>query len=250
MPWNVHYEFHYAIGTRKSSGGTLSGYVTNDTNASNRRPTISATVVEDEDLFTTNTSLAVSNSCCTYYLSGSNQTEVYVTNSADIVPLSGETPYYNSYTTSNTTWSQTLVTANNYVSVWCLAVPVTVDAGSQLYRYIWVQGQTAGTLVSQQALNPFNLTLGAQLIAMEGVFICQVILGYVGPGGGHWNINSVVNLSGTRQSQLGSAVSGYLASVNSDTNYFSGLGTPTSPLTKTSNIVSPLAAEVFAFFMG
>jgi hypothetical protein len=131
-------------------------------------------------------------------------TNSFTLSAADIVPLSGNQPYYNSYAAPN--WSQALMTANNYMSVWLVAVPVTSDAGSQPYRYFWIQGQSQGSLSAQQLLTPSSLNVGLlSTIFTEFVFLAQVIIRYIG---GNWEITSVVNLFGTKQSVQAAAGSG------------------------------------------
>ena len=44
---------------------------------------------------------------------------------------------------------------NNYMCLWQVAIPVASDADSQRMRSVWLQGQSEGTLASQQALKDF-----------------------------------------------------------------------------------------------
>jgi hypothetical protein len=45
------------------------------------------------------------------------------------------------------------------MTVWLVALPVTSDTASQKYRYFRVQGQSQGTLQSQQNLTVNDLNL-------------------------------------------------------------------------------------------
>ena len=208
MPWQTHYELHNTIGTYKVSGGALSAYSIGSAVAANRRPNVSITYVQDEDL-TTNNAILTSKLYTQYYLSGTGATMNYTVGSADIIPVSGAQPYYNQFTGG--AWKQTLVTNNHYMNVWLVAIPAAGDTTSQGKRYLWIQGQTTSlTLPTIEALIPQNVTLGElQDFASEMVFIAKVIIRYQS---GDWKITSVTNLTGTRASQVGAPAGNYVAS--------------------------------------
>ena len=105
MPWTAHQELHETIGTYKQSGGSITGFTLNSTTAANRRPDVATTYIKDEDLITINAALT-SKLYTQFYLSGAS-TNNFVLSQADIVPLSGNNPYYNQFTGGN--WVQTLV---------------------------------------------------------------------------------------------------------------------------------------------
>jgi len=212
MPWQSHEEDHQIIGTYKTAGGVLSNYVLSSTTPINRRPDTSATTIKDEDLYTVNA--AHTNKLYTqYYLSGAGGAANFQVDQADIVPLSGNRPYYNQFTGG--VWQQTLIPNNNYMSVWLIALPVTADSASQKYRYVYIQGQSAtSTLLAQRALQPSDLTLGdLENLSPEFVFINQVIINY---SGGNWTIEEVREITGSRYSQVSSPSGNYLSSEHPD----------------------------------
>ena len=192
MQWQAHEEFHQTLGTYLESGGDLSGYVLASTTAANRRPAVAASVVHDEDIQTTIPLLATG-SYTQATLTGS-ATNVFTAAAAEIVPVLAANPYYNAFSTPN--WVQTLMANNSYMCVWCVAVPVTSDTGSQVYRYLWMQGQSNGNLASQQALSFSSLNLGTLAAQFtEFVPLTKIIIRYTG---GNWDITSVEKLLGTK----------------------------------------------------
>lgn len=217
MAWQVHEEFHRTSGTYKESGGVLGGYTLSSTTAALRRPSVTATIVHDEDIKTTVAALADNGPYTQMWLAGSANT--FATSSADIVPLLAARPYWNSSGT------QVLMSANKHMCVWLVAVPVTDDITSQLYRYLWIQGQEEGSLAEMQGKTFAGLNLGTlSSIFTEFVPIARVILKYVAD----WTIERVDVLSTTREGSL----------VNS-----TGLATVavTAPITGDGTVASPLA---------
>ena len=236
MQWQAHEEFHETIGTYISAGGDMSGYTLASTTAANRRPIVSSTMIDDEDLHTANATLT-SSLYTKHYIAGAGATSTFVVETADIVPLSTNRPYFNEFTGG--AWQQTLMTANSYSDVWLVAVPTSADTTSQKYRYIWVQGQTNGSLATINALTPGYLNLGQLAnIATEFVFIGKIVIQYTG---GNWTLTSVAKLTGTKLSQV--ATSGnYLTGVTTDTTLTGG-GTPASPLV----VANPVAPQTTGF---
>lgn len=224
MPWQTHKELHDTVGTYKDSGGTLGDYTLESSTAADRRPSISATVLYDEDLPTTNPALTAG-SYTQYYLSSSD-TANFATAEPDIVPLSGTQPYWNEY--SGGTWGQTLLSNNDYMAVWVIAIPTTADTASQNYRFIFAQGQQqSANLEDIQALTPNDYTVGElSQLTPESVFIAKIIIKYQG---GDWNLVEVNALTGTRLSQASSPTGSYLSSV-STTSPITGTGSATSPV--------------------
>jgi len=225
MPWSTHEEFHETIGCFRESGGTLGAYVLASTTAANRRPTVSAAVIHDEDLITTVAALAAGSYTQAYNAAGATAVTAYTLAAAEIVPVLANNPYYNQLTGG--LWKQTLMANNSYMSVWLVAVPTAADAGSQAYRYLWIQGQSNGTLAAQQALTPGDLNLGTLAIqATEFVFIAKVILRFQG---GNWDFTSVSTLTGNRFIQVAAPAGNFLSDVTTDTS-LTGNGTIASPL--------------------
>ena len=194
LQWPAHEEFHRTIGTYKESGGVLGSYVLASTIVANRRPTATACVVHDQDILTTITSLSAGSYTQQYLTSTGINT--FTLAAAEIVPVLASNPYYNKFSTPN--WVQTLMANNSYMSIWLVASPTGADADSQNYRFFWVQGQTNGSLASEQSLTPAALNLGTLTsVFTEFVFIARVIIRYQG---GDWDFTQVDVLTTTRQS--------------------------------------------------
>jgi hypothetical protein len=222
MNYLTHQELHFAIKTYLGSGGDMTGIVTGSTVAANRRPDITATLLHDEDNPTLNPELT-SKIYSQAYLTLVD-TITSTTGNSDIVPLSGNTPYWNQW--NGSAWVQKPMSNNSYMSVWLVAMPVTSDVDSQLLRYFFVQGQSNGSLSSQQALDPNSVNMGAfQNISPEFVFIGKVILQF---SSNNWTIHSVTKLTGTRFNNT-SSTGGYLSAVSTNVT-LSGNGTPANVL--------------------
>jgi hypothetical protein len=225
MPNETHEELHFNLGTYKRSGGDLGGFVLSSTTVDDRRPSVSATLLYDEDLPTLNPLLSDAGSplYTQQYLS-STSTNNFV-GLSDIVPLSGNQPYWNEFTGG--TWQQTLMSNNHYMSLWLIAVPTSADSLSQEYRYWWVQGQSESlTILEQRALSPSDINLGdIGPLLPEFVFIKQIIIQYVAT---NWVWKEVINLEGSKVFQTSSQQGG-LTSVTTDDS-LEGLGTVSSPL--------------------
>jgi hypothetical protein len=230
MQHQTHREFHQVVGTYRASGGLLGDYVLESTTAANRRPTIEETLIYDEDLPTTNPALP-SGLYTRFWLSGANGDGTFGVDSTDIVALNGNQPYFNQFTGG--TWTQTLMSNNNFMSVWVVAIPVAADAESQKHRYVFLQGQSqSGTLSDQQALSPSDLTLALPALTPESVFIAKIIIRFQSS---NWHIAAVQNITGTRASQATSPAGNYLSLVATDTT-IDGNGTVANPLTINPNI--------------
>lgn len=236
MPWEAHQEFHYTIGTYKSAGGTFpsASYTLNSTTAANRRPNVDQTTINDEDCPSVLPALT-SKSYTLYNLTGAS-VGAYTLASGDIIPLLANNPYYNSFSTPN--WGQTLMPSNSVASVWVYAIPVTASAGSQAYRYLFVQpqwvtlaaGPSAGqiaTAVANESLRlPSELNLGTLgTVAPELLCIGRIIIDYTT----NWRLQSVSVITGNKFSQIGSPSGNFLSTVVTDTT-LSGSGTVASPL--------------------
>jgi hypothetical protein len=231
MNHQTHSHLHKSIGTFRDSGGGIGGVTVNPTisyTPSDRTPTIEQTVLIDEDVKTT---LPIHNSKNNYtlrYLTGNSQyapTKNYITGATNIVQLNGNTPYVNSW--NGSTWTQTLMTNNQYACVFIVAVPTASDTESQTFRYLFVQPQIASTSISTiQALTPNNLIHGdSQFLLTEYCFIGKIIFRYVGGGTYNWHIQSTELITGNRSSQISiTGGSGFLTSILLDSNDFDGNG--------------------------
>lgn len=230
MPWQAHRELHEAVGTYLRSGGDLSSYVLGSTTAADRRPDVAVAVIADEDLQTSNPALSSKTYTHLYLTSTGNST--FVTGAAEILPVTGSTPYYNQFTGGN--WVQTAVPAAQYTTVFLVAVPTTADAGSQTYRYLWLQGQSAGTLANEQAFIFQYMNLGQLAnLATEFVPIAKVI---VRNTGANWELTSVEKLIINRVASS-TAAGNYISAVVTDAT-LTGIGTPSSPLSVATSALS------------
>lgn len=222
MSWQTHQEFHETTGTYLHAGGDLGSYTLASTTVGFRRPTVSTTTVKDEDLETINPALS-SDLYTKVTLTGTGTT-TFTVETADIVPLLGNNPYYNLFSTPN--WTQVLMANNSYMIVWLVAVPAQTDTTSQKYRYLWIQGQQNGTLAAMRAVTSASVNVGTfASIFTEFVFVGKIIIRYTG---GNWVLTQVEKLTGTRVSQA-SVSGGYLSAVTTDTT-LTGAGTGAFPL--------------------
>lgn len=183
MDWRVHKELHTTTGTYSETIGSTSSVVLNSTTAANRRPAIASSVIYDEDLKTTLASLSAG-TYTTMSLTGATGIPSFTTNATDIVPLSTNNPYYNSFNGSE--WVQTLINENNYMAIWLIGVPMCADVNSQKIRYIFKQGTVQGTLATIQALKPTDIEFGTfRNLTPEFTVLKKYIIRYTG---GNWTI--------------------------------------------------------------
>lgn len=225
MPHTTHEHLHQTIGAFKKSGGDFTGFTLTSTTPANRRPNISDTYCQDEDL----TSLipALSTKLYTHrFLTGAGATRSFNVDQAEILPVSGNQPYYNQ--NNGGTWQQTLFGNNEYGAIFVVALPATADTQSQKYRYMFVQPQkTNASLQVIQALTPTSLVHGdSSSLVSEFVFIGRIIVRYTG---GNWTIVQVDKLDGTKISQVSYSAGNYLSIVSHDTT-LTGDGTAVNPL--------------------
>ena len=257
MQWQTHRELHYTIGTYRESGGTIpaASYTLNSTTATDRRPTIDETVIVDEDLYTTLPALT-SKLYTQTFLTDASLID-HTINAADIIPLSTNNPYYNSFSTPN--WGQTLMPANSMTSIWIYAIPVTSSVTSQAYRFLFLQGQwitqaqsasvthKATALASELLRLPSELNLGTLTVTTpEIICIARIIIWFTT----NWSLASVIQLTGNKFSQIGSPAGNFLSIVASDAT-LTGNGTAIDPLvvavpaTKADlTVTSPILASV------
>jgi hypothetical protein len=119
------------------------------------------------------------------------------------------------------------------MNVWLVVVPTTADTDSQEYRYLWIQGQSSGGLLSQLALFPQDLNLGSlTALATEFCFITRVTLRYTG---GDWEISRVTDLTGNRVLTVGSPAGVFLSTVATDAT-LTGDGTTGNPLSVVGSV--------------
>jgi len=233
MQWQVHKELHETIGTYRESGGDLSNYTVASTVAANRRPDTSLCVIDDEDLSSDLTAQLSSETYTLMYLTLTD-TINFVTASDDITRLNVAIPYWNEYTGG--AWTDAAMSNNFYAAWFQLAVPTTSEAGSQAYRFIWVQPQSQSlSLSSIRAVTTGDLDLGTLVtLAPELIFINKVIMRYTAAD---WKITEVESLTGTSKNQIGISGGG-LSSVSVDGITIDGNGTPADPIEATGDFGS------------
>ena len=233
LSYAAHQVAHDMIKTYRRSGGAMTQVVLASTTAANRRPFFASTVVQDEDLRTVNAALNSASYTQAYLAGATPGTITFVEGASDIVPLSGNQPFYNQNNAG--TFQQTLLSNNSHMNVWVVAMPASSDANSQQYRYIFLQGQTQGSLSAIQSLSSSSLELRSfQAKFPEFVFIHRFIVKF---SSGNWTIEFQESLSGSLAAQTGTVTSG-LTSVQSDSSFFSGSGTVVSPLSITTNVAT------------
>lgn len=236
MQWQCHQADHDTIGTYRKSGGTLSGYTLASTTVAERRPSVADCLIYDEDLSSTIAGISDGGPYTVSSLTGAGTTSFSVDN-ADITLLSTDNPYYNSFSSPN--WGQTLMPANSVATVWLVAVPVSSDAGSQKYRFVWIQPQwvtnaqnsSAGAMTialnSEMLRSPGEINFGSFITEIpEFIIIARVAIQYTS---NNWSIANISNINGSKYSQSGSPSGNYL-SVVSVSAPISGNGTSTSPV--------------------
>lgn len=251
MQWQTHQNEHYTVGTYRVSGADISNIVLDSTTADNRRPIISECVIQDEDLPTTNVALT-SKSYSQRYITNTEDIN-YNLAANDIVPLSTNNPYYNSW--NGSAFIQTLMPNNSVMTVWLYEVPVTADAQSQSRRHVFVQGQTitqatsssAGALVVARNTEKLKTTQelvlgGIAALSIEYVCVHKFIVQY---SSSNWTITDSIRITGTKASQVGQAAGNYLSLVETNAT-LTGLGTPTSPLSVTQSYVLNTGNETVA----
>jgi hypothetical protein len=231
MPWSVHRHLHANIGTYLTSGGDFSAFVLNSTTLANRRPAISQTNIMDEDNAST-LALLNNNLYTQRYLVGAGANITYNVDATDIIPLSGNQPFYNQFTGG--AWQQTLFPTNAYGAIFVMAVPVTADTQSQKFRYMFIQPQTVSTTLSDiQNLTPASLNMGESAgIVSEYVFIGKITVRFTA---GNWTLTGVEKLTGNRVLQIASTTGNFISAVSTNDN-LSGSGIATAPLRLTGKI--------------
>ena len=245
MPWQTHRVLHLRIGTFLRSGGGLLNYLEGSTVVEDRRPDVEQTIIIDEDCPSTLPALVSTTGYTQAKLTGTTGNETYnlSTSQPEIVELTGGQPSYNLLTGGE--WTTAQISNNTYTSVWLIAVPATADSGSQHYRYIWLMGQSAGSLANQRGLVPSGLFLPAlQSVLPEFVFIKKIILFR---SGGNWTIEEVQNIAESRGTTL-STIPGTqgLTTVTSD-NSLTGSGTPADPLSVDYTQISITESQISDF---
>jgi hypothetical protein len=249
LQWQAHKAFHQTVGCYLNAGGDMpsASYAVNSYTPANRRPLVDATYLADEDLPSTLPAL-LTESYTRFSLTGAS-TMVLATAQTDIVSVTGATPNWNSFVGG--VWTQVPMIKDQYAAVFLMAMPVTADAGSQAYRYVWIQPQAVSTtLATIQGLSPSQINLdGLAGLNPELCFIGKIIIRYDGPANNDWLLYSVEKLTGTKVSQT-QVVGNFLSAVSVDGTTITGNGTSTSPIavgaiaeSQVTNLVTDLAGK-------
>ena len=162
MDWQVWEHLHRNQGTYKLSGGAITEItIDSSTSLDNLRPAVSQAVIIDEDLPTTVPSLADNS---TYMRVHFDTGSAVFTSGVDIFPQNGTTMQYNQNPITGTALS--IVSAiNRWVNVYGCAVPVTADAESQAYRFLWFLGQVEHTSLAAAQSESFTSLYTGDLTA-------------------------------------------------------------------------------------
>jgi len=224
MQWQSHEADHFTIGTYRISGGDLSDYTLDSVTELDKRPNISECIIKDEDLQTT-LPLLTSKQYTQLHLSSINTINLTV-DTSDIINLSSGLPTYNQWDGSN--FIQTPILKDRSTSIWIIAIPITSDALSQKYRFVFMQGQSVtNTSAEQLTHSPLDLNLGnLSSLATEFTFIGQIVVRRTGNSSGDWTITNVISLRGSRSlfvGQQGSFLTGVNAGQVIYDNTLSGL---------------------------
>lgn len=241
QPWQCHQSDHLNLWTYRTSWWDISWYTPRSTTAANRRPDVSACTIWDEDLPTIN-ALLNTKLYSQRYMSGTVSVN-YTLWAANIVPLSGNNPYYNPLSWGN--YVQTLMPANSMMTVWLYEVPVTASATSQQYRHVFVQWQSITQAVNSGAWalttaynteilkQPSDLFLWEEsVLSPEYVCIHKFIIEYTG---WNWNIRWDIKVTWNRTTQSQIASWNFLTSVTTDST-LTWAWTVASPLSVPSSV--------------
>jgi hypothetical protein len=233
--WATHRNQHLGQGTILTSGGdipygALNGLVYNSTNTGERRPKITpAANLLDEDLPSVVPALTTNSYCWKWFANNATTIMTKTTGNAEFIRVDSGSGrlMYNRWDGSK--WVDTVTANNDHVAIFVIAVPVTSDANSQLYRYQFIQAQAKGNLAFAQGLDSKGLNLGetAGLIA-EYNFIAKIICK---SSSNNWTIISVEKLIGSRVNQTSSPAGSFLSAVTTDGTMITGTGISTSPVT-------------------
>ncbi len=203
MDWQVWEWFHRNQGTYKRSGGAVTGIVIDSsTSLDNLRPAVAESIIVDEDLPSTLAALADNGT----YMRLHFDTGVAVfTSDINIFPQNGTDMQYNQNPISGTALTA-MPTNNRWANVYCCAVPVTSDAASQAFRYIWFLGQVLHTSLAAAQAETFNSLYTGDLttsILPEIVPISQITFKRTTSAGTTYNVQVDVAptaITGTRSS--------------------------------------------------
>ncbi len=211
MAKDTHAEFHQNFGTYRKSGfgftnGTYSLQPTSPVNADNTIG-FEAGIIKDEDN-ETSINAWLEGSYTRLYFTGTS-IHNFETGQTTIFRVGSVYPKYNPYNGSG--FTETEMNSDEYANWYVIRIPVTADAGSQLYRAVILQPQfTYSTLTSAQSENPQNLYLGGLASWLAEYVLVERITMYTNSGYitaiGRVRIEALSVLSGNRYSQTNTTV--------------------------------------------
>lgn len=232
MNWEDHSKWHNYVGTTLISGGDIpaASYVLNSTVATNRRPDVSQSLIEDEDLRTLLPELT-NKTYTRSWLSGLEATSV--TDQTEIVHQVGTLAYTNTW--NGTSWVLTELPSDQHMSVWVFALPATQSTQSQKYRYVFFSGQGYSASVEEELSRSVADLDFADLLDIlpEIVFIGQIV---ISRSEQNWFIAQVRKLTGSRQYQVSTPAGTFLSSVYTN-GTITGSGTATDPIGTTKELI-------------
>ena len=179
MPWETHQELHRTIGTYRVSGfgltdGTYEIQPASPVNADNT-PGFEAGTIADEDL-QTSLNAWTQDSYSRLFFTGGAGTANFQTAQSTIFRIGTTYPTINTW--NGTTFNEDESSHNKYFNYYVIRIPVTADAGSQLYRAVILQPQFEyDSLAAAQAENPLSINLGTFAnLAPEYVLVERITL--------------------------------------------------------------------------
>jgi hypothetical protein len=203
MDWQVWEWLHRNQGTYKLSGGAVTGIVIDSsTSLNNLRPAVAETVIVDEDFSSTLPQLADDS---TYMRVHFDTGAAVFTSDSNIFPQDATNMQYNQNPITGTALTS-MPTNNRWVNVYGCAVPVTSDAESQAYRYLWFTGQVQHSSLAAAQAESFNSLYTGDLtstILPEIVPIVQITFKRTNSASATYNVQAdvaPVAITGTRSS--------------------------------------------------
>lgn len=200
MQWQVHEAEHRTVGCYRYSGlGPIDGtYETLKSSNAANTPSFSAGIIKDEDNPTPIAELE--QEAYTLMTITNSTTVLFHTNQAALVLFGSPYPLINE-NASNLTET---VTAR-YFNVWQIAMPVTIDVNSQVYRMVFLQPQVVHTTLEAaqgedfRGLNLGNFSaFGPEFIAFTKLTF-RTAASYASTG--KMRIEAIGYLSGSQASQ-------------------------------------------------
>jgi hypothetical protein len=205
MPWQNHWADHNTVGTYRYSGGSLTAGTYEvqpaaETDAKNT-PGFDAILVYDEDLPSTIT--ATAEGSYTHMYIGASSVATFRTAQSFLTNRpAGTYPTWNNVLTG----AETEAAGGNYLNVYTIHVPVTSEAGSQVYRTLILQPQAAHASLAAALAEDFRSLSVGSLASLSPEFVayaritfrCHASYGTTGKV----RIENVTYLTGSKATQV------------------------------------------------